>query len=100
MPRSGIAVGFACEFALLEVRVRTHAALVEVACEFEHTVVERMKAGKRNELEFVAHLAERFAELRDALLVELFLPVERGRTIVGEQLAGEPRMNRLREFAR
>src|SRR5579884_4449722 len=54
---------------------------------------------QRDELKLVAEFVQRLAKLRDALLIELFLPVERGRTVVCKQLAGKLRVHRRCEFA-
>src|SRR5688572_31154007 len=70
------------------------------AGELEHRIVERVEAGEGDELELVAHGAELTLELGDRLVVELLLPVEGRRTIVGEQLARMDRVNAFREAAR
>ena len=59
------------------------------ARELEHAVVQRVEAGERDELELVAHRAELALELGDGRVVEVLLPVERRRAVVGEQLARE-----------
>jgi len=50
-------------------------------------------ARQRDELEAIAHVAERLLELRDGAVVEVLLPVERWRAVVGQQFAGEARMD-------
>src|SRR5579884_4509005 len=45
MARCRIAVRFASKLALLTIFIRAHAAFVEVARKFKHTVVERVKTG-------------------------------------------------------
>ena len=57
-----------------------------------------MEAGQRDELELVAHRAELALELGDRGVVELRLPVERRRAVVGQQLARELRVDRLGEL--
>src|SRR5215471_3795785 len=47
-----------------------------------------MEAGQRDELELVAQSRQLVLESRNGRLVELLLPVKRGRTIIGQQLAG------------
>src|SRR6266480_722195 len=59
-----------------------------------------MESGESYELEFVAHLAEFLREVRDSDVVELFLPVERWRTVVRQQLAWKFRMDGFCEFPR
>ena len=59
-----------------------------------------MEAGQRDELEPVAELAERLLERGDLGVVEVPAPVERRRAVVGEQLAREALVDRLRELAR
>ena len=69
------------------------------ARQLEHAVVQRVEAGQRDELELVAHRAELALELGDRRVVEVLLPVERRRAVVGEQLARELRVDRLRRTA-
>ena len=83
-----VAVGFRRELGLLESYVSGHVFAGIAARQFEHAVVERMEARQRNELEFVAHRAQLALESGDGAVVEIFLPVERGRTVVGKQFAG------------
>ena len=68
--------------------------------ELEHRLVEGVEAGERDELEPVAHLAELPLEALDRVLVEVAPPVEGGRAVVGEQLARELLVDRVRELAR
>ncbi len=55
------------------------------------------KPGQGDELELVAHGPELPLELRDGRVVQVLLPVEGGRAVVGQQLAGELRVQRLGE---
>jgi hypothetical protein len=61
-------------------------------------VVQRVEAGQRDELELVAHRAQLALELGDRRVVEVLLPVERRRAVVGEQLAGELGVDALGEL--
>src|SRR5207237_8585373 len=65
-----------------------HAAVLMVAGQFEHAMVEAVEAGESDELEFVAHRPELTLEAGDGVGIELCRPVEAWRAIVGEQLAG------------
>ena len=47
-----------------------------------------METGKRNELELVAHGPQLALELGDSGVVQLGLPVEGRRAVIGEELAG------------
>ena len=59
-----------------------------------------MPAGKRDELKLVAHLAEFLAEGLHGLVVEVGLPVERRRAVVGQQLIRILGMDCLGELLR
>ena len=54
-----------------------------------------MEAGERDELKLVAHQSQLFLEFRNRVLIQLLLPVERGRAVVGEQLARILRVDRV-----
>src|SRR5215471_13818161 len=57
-----------------------------------------MPSGQRDELILVAESTELLIEVGNCLVVEVLLPVERRRAIVGQEFAGELRMNGLCEF--
>ena len=59
-----------------------------------------MKARERHELEAVAQVGELFLEARDGATIELGAPIERGRAIVGEELARVAAMHLRGEFPR
>ena len=59
-----------------------------------------MEAGERDELEPVAHRRQLLLEPRDRGVVEVPLPVERGRAVVREQLVGEDGVHPVGERAR
>src|SRR5437867_8329034 len=88
-----VAVCFALELNFLKASVSSHPQIAILLGEFKHAEVERVEAGKRDELEFVAHQSKFRLEFRNRVLVELLLPVERGRAVVGEQLARILRMD-------
>src|SRR5580658_9415491 len=88
------------ELRLLQRHVRGHLLRLVAARQLEHRVVERVEAGERDELEAIAHGGELALELRDGRIVELSLPVEGRRAVVGEQLAGELLVDALGELAR
>src|SRR5205823_329108 len=100
MPRGGVAGGLGRELRLLELHVGAHVLSLVAARQLEHREVERVEAGERDELEAVAHGGELALELRDHSIIEMALPVERRRAVVGEELVGELRVDRLREFPR
>jgi hypothetical protein len=59
-----------------------------------------METRQRDELELVAHVAQLFLERRDLLIVEFALPVEGGRAVVRQHLAGIFGVDGFRKFAR
>ncbi len=59
-----------------------------------------MEAGQRNELEFIAQCRQFFAEGEHFLLAHKLGPVERGRTVVGQQFAGVAGVDGLRKLTR
>ena len=68
------------------------------ASEIEHRVADSVEAGERHELEPVAHRGELLLERRDRPVVEVLLPVERRRAVVGEELARVLRVDGLGEL--
>ena len=74
----GIAVLLSGKLGLLEPHIGAHLLRLVVARQLKHREVERMEAGKRDELEAVAHGAEFPLKLRDREIIELALPVEGG----------------------
>ena len=58
-----------------------------------------MEARQGNELELVSHAGQFGLEDGDRLVVELLLPVERGRAVIGQHLAGELGVDAFGEFA-
>src|SRR6478672_8143538 len=88
------------EFLLLQLDERGHVVARVAVGEVEHAVVQRVEAGQRDELELVAHGAQLALEFRDGRVVEVLLPVERRRAVVGEHLAGMDFLDALGEAAR
>jgi hypothetical protein len=75
--------------ALLEPDVRRHPLGRVAAGQLEHPRVQGVEPGERDELEPVAHCREARLELGDRVVVQVALPVEGRRAVVGEQLARE-----------
>ncbi len=74
---------FAEEFLFLQPRVSGHAGLLVAAREFEHGEVEGVESCQSDELELVAHGGKLALEAGDGRVVQILLPVERGRAVVG-----------------
>ena len=66
------------ELSFLQLGVGGHASRSIAAREFEHSMIERMGAGKRDELELVSHRPELTLELGNGRVVQMLFPVERG----------------------
>ena len=96
----GEAVRLGSEFRLLHLGIGAHAAIAIPAGQLEHRQVERVETRQRDELELVAHRSELALELLDRVRIEILAPVERGRAVIGQQLAGILRVDRLGEAAR
>ena len=88
MTRGGVAGGLVGELALLQLGIGRHAAIAIAVRQLEHRVVQGVEAGQGHELELVAHGPQLTLELGDGGVVQLGLPVEGGRAVVGHQLAG------------
>src|ERR1039458_10243347 len=65
----------------------------------EHGEVESVEPCQRDELELVAHAGELVLEAGDGRVVQILLPVERGRAVIGQQLAGIDLVHACGEFA-
>jgi hypothetical protein len=85
---------------LLQLDEGRHVVARVAVRELEHGVVERVEARQRDELELVAHGAQLPLELADGGVVQVALPVERGRAVVGEHLARVLLADALGEFPR
>jgi hypothetical protein len=88
------------ELGLLQLDEGAHVAARVAVRQVEHRVVERVEAGQGDELELVAHRRQLVLEARDGGVVEVLLPVEGGRAVVGQQLARELRVDGFGELAR
>src|SRR5262249_18280743 len=75
MARGSVAVRFAGELFLLELRIGHHAVTFVRVCQLEHAVIERMEAGQCDELEPIAHLRKSLLECCDRGRIELSRPV-------------------------
>src|ERR671919_569965 len=88
------------ELALLKTNVGGHALGRISPRQLEHRLVERVEAGERDELEPIAHLAQLLLEGCDVAAVQMTLPVEGGRAVIGEELPREALVDRGGELAR
>src|SRR5687767_13905928 len=88
------------ELLLLQLDEGGHVVARVAVGEVEHAVVQRMEAGERDELELVSHGAQLALEPGDGRAVEVLLPVERRRAVVGEHLAGVHLLHAFGEAAR
>src|SRR6185312_15205472 len=88
------------EFRLLQLDERRHVLPRIAVREMEHRIVEAVKAGKRDELELVAHCTELALEAGDRRVVEILLPVERRRAVVCKKLVRKLRVDRFGERLR
>src|SRR5699024_11580761 len=99
MPVGGEAALGGGELRLLQLDVGAHLPLAVVRGELEHAVVQRVEAGQGDELKGVAHRGQLPLERGDLVVVEVLLPVEAGRAVVGELLLGEVAVDPLGEGA-
>src|SRR5579884_3252794 len=88
---------FAGELLFLQAGVRGHAVVFITARQFEHAQVQGMESGQSDELELVSHPGKLTLEVRDGPVVEVFLPVERWRTVIRQQFFRIPGMDRFCE---
>src|SRR5579863_1757746 len=93
-------IELAAEFLFLKPRVRSHARELVSASQLKHAQVQGMEASQRDELKFVSHGCELGLKAGDGGVVELLLPVERRRTVVGQHLARKFRMDGVGKLAR
>src|SRR5579859_339575 len=85
----GVAIWLSGELLLLKRGVCRHPVFAIAAGELEHTVVQRMKACQRDELEPVAHCAQLVLEAGDRRAVKLLVPVKGWRAVVGQEFLGK-----------
>src|SRR5271157_260009 len=98
MRDGAITVFLGGEFFLLQFGIGSHAGMGVTTGKLEHSHVENVKTCESDKLKLVAHLAEFPLEICDACIVELFLPVERRRAVVGQKLAWKSRVDGVGEF--
>ena len=96
--RGGVAELLVRELRFLQLDVGAHPVGRVAARELEHRVADRVEAGEGHELELVTHPGQLALERRDRLVVEMLAPVEGGRAVVCEELAGELLVDGLREL--
>ena len=84
----GVAPGLSIELERLELAVGSHVLLVIAMSQVEHGVVESVETCQGHKLELVAHLAKLLLVGGDLGLRQVLSPVEAGRAVVREQLAG------------
>src|SRR5690606_25598654 len=87
------------EFPFLQLDEGAHLPARIAVGELEHAVVQRVETGQGDELEPVAVGGDFLLELGDGGVVQVLLPVERRRAVVGQQLARVLRVDRLGEGA-
>src|SRR5690606_30223693 len=77
------------ELFFLQLNKSAHLVAGVAVSQFEHAVVQCVETSQGNELELVAHGTEFALELGNGGVVQVLLPVERWRAVVGQQLARE-----------
>ncbi len=95
----GVSKVLKLELRLLQLRVAGHAMCTVLVRQLEHAVVEGMETGQGDELEPVSHLCQFLLEDGDGLGIELLAPVEGGRAVIGQHLAGKLFVNGFSETA-
>src|SRR5467141_4233613 len=85
------------ELLVLQLSVRGHPAILVILGKADYREVQRVETRERHELEAVAHAGEFGLEGRDRGRTELFSPVEGRGAVVGEDLAREAGVDRVRE---
>src|SRR5471032_2376673 len=82
----GVTLGGVSEFLLLQLHIGGHVVAGVVVRQVEHAVPHVVDAGQGNELVLVAHGGQFALELGDGRVVQVLLPVEGRRAVVGQQL--------------
>src|SRR4029079_3462771 len=98
--RGGVALVLELELPLLQADVSGHRLLAIATRELEHGEVDGVEAGERDELEAVAERSQVALERLDLRIAQVLAPVEGRRAVVGEELAGEPLVDRGGELLR
>src|SRR3546814_1183372 len=86
------------EFLLLQLHKRAHLMPGVAVRQLEHSIVQRVEPRQGNELELVAHGAKLALERLNSRVIQILLPVERRRAVIGQHLARKLAMDRLGEF--
>lgn len=84
---------FVSEFPFLKIRVGLHTRRLIGLSQLEHGKIESVPTCQGNELVAVAHVRQFLPKLLERARRQVGLPVEGGRTVVGQQFAGEFSMN-------
>ena len=87
--RRRVTGSFRRKLGFLQFRIGGHSATGVAVRQIKHRIIQCVEAGQGHELEFVTHRSQLALKFRDRRAVEIFFPIERGRTIVGEELARE-----------
>ena len=82
----GVAPGLGGELLLLQSHEGGHAGLPVAGGQIEDAVVEGMETGQGDELVAVAQGAQILLEARHRIVIQMGLPVEGRRTVVGQEL--------------
>src|SRR5690606_29660946 len=96
---SGKAQGCSGELFFLQLNEGAHLVAGVAVSQFEHAVVQCVETSQGDELELVAHGTELALELGNGGVVQVLLPVERWRAVVGQQLARELTVDGFRKAA-
>src|SRR5690606_19787190 len=86
------------ELFLLKLNKGTHVPACIAMCQIEHAVVQGVEASQRNKLEFIPHCPPLSLKTSNRGIVQIFLPVKRWRTIVGQHFVWKLTTIRLSEF--
>src|SRR3989442_10364697 len=95
-----VTILFQRKLSFLQIGVGGHTMITITKSQFKHARVESVEAGQGYKLELVAHLTEFLLEIRNGLAIQLLFPVERRRTVIGQHLTREVRMNFFCETSR
>src|ERR1051325_1118108 len=85
MFRRGVTDRLNLKLSLLQFGIGCHSMLLVATGELKHAVVQCVEPSQSNKLKLIAHCTEFALELRDSPAVELLLPIERRRTIIGQK---------------
>src|SRR5437867_5774035 len=80
--------------------IGAHSFLRILSCELVHGMVEAVKPSQGDELELVPHTCQLLLETANTLSIQVFFPVEAGRTIVRQRFVRVCAVNSVREPSR